>query len=393
MWVNFMGFKEDIQKLKIDIIERKPHISNEEQTKQSLIIPFINSLGYDTSNPLEVKAEFVSDYGKKAGTRVDYAILKDNKPIIFIEAKPVNTILSNYDSQLEFYFNSSTNDVKLGILTNGEEYRFFTDLKKSNKMDEKPFIILSFADLKETDLVFLECLKKDSYATDRLSEYAEMLAYASSFREILKDLFTSPNDEFVRLLIKNTNPDVVVTTKLIERFRPIIKKSIYTTIADMVSNGLVQQMLPRKNPEENSTELESQTKDNSQDLPEEKTENEKSQNETTDEELTALSLIKTILEKNGKDITDVKGVDTVNYYSINNRLSSKWFIRFVLREEKKVMAVRMSPEKANALLKGFTIDIAPSHLGGGAKIIFKSVRDLFKMQELISYCFDEVNQT
>jgi len=387
-----MGFKEDIQKLKIDIIERKPHISNEEQTKQSLIIPFINSLGYDTSNPIEVKAEFVSDYGKKAGTRVDYAILKENKPIIFIEAKPVNTILSNYDSQLEFYFNSSTNDVKLGILTNGEEYRFFTDLKKPNKMDEKPFIILSFADLKEADLVFLECLKKDSYATERLSEYAETLAYSSSFNEILKDLFTSPSDEFVRLLIKNTNPDGVVTTKLIEKFRPIIKKSINSTIVEMVSTGLIQQMLPQKNLDKGIIDLESQTQNNSQNLPDEEPDNEKSQIETTDEELTTLSLIKTILEKNGKDITDVKGVDTVNYYSINSRLPSKWFIRFVLRDEKKVMAVRISPEKANIMLKGFTIEIAPSHLGGGAKIIFESVRDLFKMQELISYCFDEVNK-
>ena len=387
-----MGFKEDIQKLKIDIFERKPHISNEEQTKQSLIIPFIHLLGYDTSDPLEVKAEFVSDYGKKAGTRVDYAILKDNKPIIFIEAKPVNTVLSNYDSQLEFYFNSSTNDVKLGILTNGEEYRFFTDLKKSNKMDEKPFIILSFTDLKETDIIFLECLKKDSYATDRLSEYAETLAYASSFNEILKVLFTSLSDEFIRLLIKNTNPDVVVKTKLIEKFRPIIKKSINSTIVEMVSTGLIQQMLPQKNPDKESIELESHIKDNSQDLSEEKTENGKSQIETTTEELTALSLIKTILEKNGKDITDVKGVDTVNYYSINSRLPSKWFIRFVLRDEKKVMAVRISPEKVNLLMKGFTIEIAPTHLGGGAKIIFESVRDLFKMQELISYCFDEVNK-
>lgn len=383
-----MGFKEDIQKLVIDINERMPHISNEEQTKQSLIIPFINTLGYNASNPLEVKAEFTSDYGKKAGTRVDYAILKEGKAIIFIEAKPVNTILTNFDSQLEYYFNNSTNDVKLGIITNGCEYRFFTDLKKPNKMDEKPFLILSFLTFKDSDIDFLSCLKKDFYDNEKLSEFAETLAYTTVFNEFLKNLFNSPTDDFIRFLIKNTTPDVIVTAKIIERYRSIVKKSINTTILDMVSTGLLRTGAEIAEIQSKATQSpEEETK------PRMENNSEKSQVETTDEELTALNLVKTILEKKGKDIKEIKGIDTVNYYSINNRMTTKWFIRFVLQSAKKSLSVRITPEKATTLLKGFAVEEAPAHLGGGSRIYFDSIKDLLKMQELIVYCFDEVNKT
>jgi predicted type IV restriction endonuclease len=383
----YMGFKEDTQKLIIDINERMPHISNEEQTKQSLIIPFINLLGYNASNPLEVKAEFTSDYGKKAGTRVDYAILKEGKPIIFIEAKPVNTDLTNFDSQLEYYFNSTT-DVKLGIVTNGYEYRFFTDLKKPNKMDEKPFHILSFLAFKDLDLEFLSCLKKDFFDNEKLSEFAETLAYTTVFNDFLKILFNTPSDEFVRFLIKNTTPEVMVTTKVIDRYRSIVKKSINATILDMVSTGLLQQTKPEMVDTQNKTVLQVEGEIKSTD----DKNSEKPQREPTDEELTALNLVKTILEKNGKDIKEIKDIPAINYYSIKNRVSTKWFIRFVLQSTKKSLSVKITPEKANTLVKGYTIDEAPAHLGGGSRIYFESIKDILKMQELIVYCFDEVNK-
>lgn len=82
--------------LALQLIERKSHILNEESTKQSLIIPFIQKLGYDVFNPLEVEPEYVSDFGIKKGEKVDYAIKKDKKPIIFIEAKSVNEKLHKH---------------------------------------------------------------------------------------------------------------------------------------------------------------------------------------------------------------------------------------------------------------------------------------------------------
>ena len=54
-----MNFKEGLQKLSIQIMERKNHINNEEMTKQALLIPFLQVLDFDVFNPLEVKSEYV----------------------------------------------------------------------------------------------------------------------------------------------------------------------------------------------------------------------------------------------------------------------------------------------------------------------------------------------
>jgi hypothetical protein len=48
-------------------------------------MPFIQSLGYDLFNPMEVVPEFVTDFGARNIEKVDYAIMKDNQPVLIIE--------------------------------------------------------------------------------------------------------------------------------------------------------------------------------------------------------------------------------------------------------------------------------------------------------------------
>jgi len=58
---------------------------------------------------------------------------------MFIEAKPYVANLTNHAPQLSRYFNSSLG-VTIGAITNGKEWRFFTDLINPNVMDDKPFL-------------------------------------------------------------------------------------------------------------------------------------------------------------------------------------------------------------------------------------------------------------
>jgi len=119
-----MEFKEKLEKLSIQVTERRIHVTNEEMTKQSLILPFIQVLGFDIYDPLETRPEYTADFGKKKGERVDYAIFKNSTPVIFFEAKSVNEKLLNHDAQLCRYFNS-TKDVGLGVITNGVVQIFY----------------------------------------------------------------------------------------------------------------------------------------------------------------------------------------------------------------------------------------------------------------------------
>ena len=82
-----MTFEDQIKDF-VKIIPKKiEHIDSEETTKIALITPFLRLMGYDTSDPSEVRAEYTADVGTKQGEKVDFAILEDNEPIIFIECK------------------------------------------------------------------------------------------------------------------------------------------------------------------------------------------------------------------------------------------------------------------------------------------------------------------
>ena len=147
----------------------------EEATKNGFIMPFINALGYDVFNPLEVIPEYTCDIGTKKGEKIDYAILKEGAPIILIECKHWKENLNVHSGQLLRYFHVSK--AKFGILTNGIEYRFFTDLDETNKLDEKPFLNVSLTDLRDNDFEELKKFHKSYFDVERILNTASELKY------------------------------------------------------------------------------------------------------------------------------------------------------------------------------------------------------------------------
>ncbi|MCD8177888.1 MAG: type I restriction enzyme HsdR N-terminal domain-containing protein, partial [Tannerellaceae bacterium] len=142
-----MDFKDVIKQLAERVIKMKDSILTEEATKTAFVLPFINALGYDVFNPMEVLPEFICDIGTKKGEKIDYAIIKEDEPIILIECKHCGQDLNLHDNQLLRYFHVSK--AKFGILTNGIIYKFYTDLEKENIMDKKPFFEFNFLDIKD----------------------------------------------------------------------------------------------------------------------------------------------------------------------------------------------------------------------------------------------------
>lgn len=80
-----MDFKDSIKQLSERVLKLKENILTEEATKNAFIMPFINALGYDVFNPLEVVPEMTCDIAMKKGEKIDYAIMKDGEPVLLIE--------------------------------------------------------------------------------------------------------------------------------------------------------------------------------------------------------------------------------------------------------------------------------------------------------------------
>jgi hypothetical protein len=88
-----MDFIDHLQALAARVSKQVDMLLTEEATKNALVMPFINALGYNVFDPTEVTPELNADVGIKKGEKVDYAILKDGQVIMLFECKSVGTNL------------------------------------------------------------------------------------------------------------------------------------------------------------------------------------------------------------------------------------------------------------------------------------------------------------
>lgn len=104
------------------IIDEAPQMG-EANTKEMLVRPFIEALGWEFL-PSEVMLEYPVRMASRR-TKVDYALMLEGTPIVFVEAKGLDTGLSeSHREQITSYLHNEEG-VEWGLLTNGKEYEFF----------------------------------------------------------------------------------------------------------------------------------------------------------------------------------------------------------------------------------------------------------------------------
>lgn len=296
-----MDFNDSIKNLSERLQKIKSTIKTEEATKNALIMPFIQILGYDVFNPLEVVPEFVADIGIKKGEKVDYAILKDNKPTILIECKSISEKLDIYSSQLFRYFHATK--AKFAILTNGVEYLFYSDLMEVNKMDSKPFLSFQITNLNERVLSEIKKFHKSYFDINIISNSANELKYYREINVMLNQQLEEPTENFIRFFINNIYSGRV-TKKILTIFTDIVKKSFSDFIKEQVNDRI-------------KSALEEESAENV-----EKIEKKLNKIITTEEEIESYLIIKSILRKS-VDIKKITYRDVESYFGIlfdnNNR--------------------------------------------------------------------------
>lgn len=212
-------------------------IQTEEATKTALIMPFIAALGYDVFNPQEVTPEYTADIGTKKGEKIDYAILRDGTPVIFVECKWCGADLTQeHASQLFRYF-ATTSATRVGILTNGLVYQFYADLVEKNKMDEKPFFIFDIQSYDETALKELQKYTKTAFDADTIISSASDLKYTGEIKKILSDLLNDPEEEFVRYFTTRVYGGRF-NAKVKAEFTAIVKKALGQFIRERINERL-----------------------------------------------------------------------------------------------------------------------------------------------------------
>lgn len=306
-----MSFKDELKIFVERAVILKDTVETEEATKMSLIIPFFQLLGYDVFNPSEFCPEYTADVGIKKGEKVDYAILLNGDPIILIEAKAANKNLDKHSSQLFRYF--VTTPAKFAILTNGINYRFYTDLDEKNKMDKEPFLDISLLNLKDSQIHQVSKFRKESLDISEIMDTASLLKYNNIFKSNIGQQFQNPTDDFIKLFLQSIYKGAK-TQAVIEKFKPVLKKALNDFLNETL-NEKIQFAL---------------TSTNNASI-------EKDVSVATNEEWNALSLIKEIL-RDTVDINKISFKYTESYIAIlyeNN--SRKWICRLILTNSQKTL--------------------------------------------------------
>jgi len=389
-----MGFPEEIAKVAERVRKNADLVVGEQAAKQQLILPFLNALGYDIWDPSEVIPESISDAAtkKNAGQKekVDYAIAINGTIVMLVEAKARNEKPEPHDGQLCRYFNAKLS-AKVGICTNGVEYRFFTDLRNENIMDKEPFFIFSLFEYQPKDLESLKLFHRDNFDTLAIKIEAEEMVFVQGMAVLIGNLLKDPSDELIRFLIGEFSKfdggyaiDGKITSKKIQQFKPIAKKAIQTCLLELMTRSLTQEMQQPTSLETLPTPRDS-TPDDDDSGPEESD----SRIVTTEEEEAAFEKVKAITATSTAYQFEINHKDTISYFGVNLGKTTWWFLRFYLTPKKKSFITRLPLQEIEPLAAGFEVQEVSASIGGAAsRVVISDLSDLDKLAPLLLKCYE-----
>jgi hypothetical protein len=316
-----MEINIELKSLADKINQLKGKIETEESTKHAFVLPFINLLGYDAFNPLEVVPEFTADLGLKKGEKVDYAIFQNNEPILIVECKSWKENLSIHNSQLFRYFHVTK--TRFALLTNGIQYQFFTDLDDKNKMDQKPFLEFDITNLKENTVSEIAKFHKSSFDVDNIVTNASALKYIKEIKKQINIELETPSSDFTKLFAGKVYTGRL-TEKVVEEFKDLVQKSLNQFISEQINDrlkaALTKETIKQQDEQIEAIEEESKTT-------------------LTEEELDAYRIIVAILRRK-LPTSRIVHRDTQSYFGIllddNNR---KPLCRLHLNSSKKYISL------------------------------------------------------
>ena len=290
-----MDLIDNLRSLAARVDNLLDHTQTEEATKTAFVMPFINALGYNVFDPTEVIPEYTADVGTKKGERVDYAVMKDGKPVMVFECKlAASDLTEDNASQLYRYFTAT--DTRFGVLTNGVVYRFYSDLDQPNLMDSRPFFEFNILNFTPHAVEELKRFTKQSFDLAGTIEAATDLKYTKEIKRVLADQTRRPYNDFVLFIISEVYKGR--RTKAVrEQFSDLTKRAFDQFINDRINDRL-KSALEREEASESAETEESTDQETSV------ASEDDSGVVTTIEEIEAYNVVKAIL----RDMVDAKRV-------------------------------------------------------------------------------------
>ena len=364
------------------------HCSTEETTKQALILPLLDILGFNPYDPTKVLAEFAADFpGVKATERVDYALYCNGQPVMFIEAKPYVADLTYHAPQLSRYFNSSLG-VTIGAITNGREWRFFTDLINTNVMDEKPFLTIDFTKANPEDLTQLAEFKHDNFHAEKLRFFAEENQYIQQFKTVIKKSINEVDIDFVRYVAQQANIPRQLNTKFLESIQPFVQQAVQQAISDTVVKGLSSPTIITAQPvEQKPVEAQQNVVVNPTPEPDYIVNPDNEKIITTKDEQDLLRIVTELFPD-----VELEGRDTESYYSVlYQNKTNRWLFRYDVNRKRPTIQFNVAVDD----LRKSELERAGLEIQNNGQIFIEKPEHIYRMvgilRDSLEYCMNDEN--
>ena len=199
-----------IESLRLKLDRHRKDDLKEYPTRTIFIDPLLQSLGWDVRDPDEVELEFPTIDGKS----VDYAPKINRKPVLFIEAKPLNDPLTDVKSITQVVGYAANAGVEWCILTNGITYKVYRSTEKAEAPEKLLFEIS--IDPKQTEGMSIQQVaeqfarfSREAMAKGVLDEIGEQIFTTGKIRKALDRLFVEPPNSLINL-IRSTIEDETI---------------------------------------------------------------------------------------------------------------------------------------------------------------------------------------
>jgi hypothetical protein len=259
---------------------------DETQTRDNLIHDLLGILNYKKID--HYTHEFYADIADKKNRRVDIAITLGKKdPVMLVECKTVGAKLNdNHFRQLNEYC-LYTPSAKIGILTNGVIYNFHAvDTKAKKGLNPKPFFTFDLLNYDTADLEMLALFTLQDLEIKDILELAEEVYFLDEFDNALYKTLADPSDDLAKVIFKHMGGQRA-TEKMLKQIKDLVNSvSIKTAL---------ERVIKKEISESNSGII------------------------TTDEEVKAYNVIKTILAMSSK-IKDPQ-LARISYRDMKNKFA------------------------------------------------------------------------
>jgi len=173
----------------------------ETPTRTIFVDPLLQALGWDVRDPDEVELEYPTIDGKS----VDFALKINRRPVLFVEAKPLNDPLTDIKSIAQVVGYAANAGVEWCVLTNGVTYKVYHSTEKAEAPEKLLFEVS--LDPKENKGMSVQQVaerfsrfSRDAMAKGVLDEIGEEIFTVGKIRKALDKIFMESPDALVRLV-------------------------------------------------------------------------------------------------------------------------------------------------------------------------------------------------